>query len=65
MLKNDVDAAFSGNFLYLLRNFLLVVVDAEICAQLASFGQLGFIAGCGNDRGIEQFGDLDGGRAHT
>src|SRR5262249_21164795 len=63
VLKNDVAHGAVGDVLHFLGDLLLVVIDGMVGAELARLVHLVLVAGGGNDRGAEHFGDLDGSRS--
>src|SRR5712691_8860401 len=65
MLDHDIHAFPIRDFLHFIGNFLLIVVDYVVCAQVAGFLYFAFVTGSGNYHCIKELCNLDGGDAHA
>jgi hypothetical protein len=64
VFEDDVDAAFGGEAADLVFDFLRLVVDEFIGAELFGFGELGFVARSGDDAATEKLCNLNCGGAY-
>ena len=65
MFKDDVHASPVGNTPYFLGDFLFVVINRVVGAQLARLSQLPVVPGCGDDRRAKHLTYLDRRRPHA
>src|SRR6202166_2122588 len=65
MLNDDVRSFGVSDLADLLRDFLLIMIDHEVSAQLSGAFHLVFVARCSYYPRVKQFRNLDGGDAHS
>src|SRR4029077_722863 len=63
VFEDHVDAALVGDAADFLADFLGLVIDEMVGAELLGFLKFFVAAGSGDDASAEEFGDLYGGRA--